>query len=89
SGLITYTVTGDGLNDLARTLPGRPGVDMVAPFGASLHVSGRDRAHLRATIASFHDHGGLHWQESEPSLEDVFIDLMSSAQDNFRESTVA
>jgi ABC-2 type transport system ATP-binding protein len=89
SGLITYTVTGDGLNDLARTLPGRPGVDMVAPFGASLHVSGRDRERLRATIASFRDHAGLHWQESEPSLEDVFIELMSSAQDNFRESTVA
>jgi len=89
SGLITYTVTGEGLNDLARALPGRPGVDMVAPFGASLHVSGRDRARLRATIASLRDHAGLHWQESEPSLEDVFIDLMSSAQDNFRESTVA
>jgi ABC-2 type transport system ATP-binding protein len=89
SGLMTYTVTGEGLNDLARTLPGRPGVDMVAPFGASLHVSGRDPELLRATIASFHDHGGLHWQESEPSLEDVFIELMSSARDNFQDGAVA
>jgi len=88
SGLITYTVTGEGLNDLARTLPGRPGVDMVAPFGASLHVSGRDHERLRATIASFHDHAGLHWQESDPSLEDVFIELMSTARDNFQEGTV-
>jgi len=89
SGLITYTVTGERVNDLARTLPGRPGVDMVAPFGASLHVSGRDRERLRATIASFQHQGGLRWQESEPSLEDVFIELMGSARDNFQESTVA
>jgi ABC-2 type transport system ATP-binding protein len=52
-------------------------------------VSGRDRERLRATIASLRDHGGLHWQEGEPSLEDVFIELMSSARDNFQDSTVA
>jgi ABC-2 type transport system ATP-binding protein len=88
SGLITYTVTGEGLSDLARALPGRPGVDMVAPFGASLHVSGRDRERLRATVASFRNRAGVHWQESEPSLEDVFIELMSSAPDNFQDNTV-
>src|SRR5262245_10394961 len=89
SGLITYTVIGEGLNDLARTLPGRPGVDMVAPFGASLHVSGRDHERLRTTVASFRDRAELHWQESEPSLEDVFIELMSTARDNFQSSTVS
>jgi ABC-2 type transport system ATP-binding protein len=26
----------------------------------------------------------LHWEESEPSLEDVFIDLMTRAKDNFQ-----
>ena len=33
---------GDGLNELPDELAGKPGVDMVAPFGTSLHVSGRD-----------------------------------------------
>src|SRR5712672_4693883 len=43
SALSTYTVTGDDLNTLTTELTGKPGVDMVAPFGTSLHVSGRDR----------------------------------------------
>ncbi|MBV9234258.1 MAG: ABC transporter ATP-binding protein [Xanthobacteraceae bacterium] len=88
SGLATYTVTGEGLNELAHDLAERPGVDMVAPFGASLHVSGRDRERLQATMTSLRDRPGLHWHESEPSLEDVFIELMNRARDNFQDSTV-
>ena len=38
---------GAGLNALADELRHRDGVDMVAPFGASLHVSGRDAASSR------------------------------------------
>ena len=51
SALSTYTVTGDDLHKLQDQLTGQPGIDMVAPFGTSLHVSGRDRAALEATIA--------------------------------------
>ena len=57
---------------------------MVAPFGASLHVAGRDAAALDAAVAQFRDRRELSWTESAPSLEDVFIDLMSRSQDNFR-----
>ena len=57
---------------------------MVAPFGASLHVSGRDPQLLERTIAHYRERGGARWQRSEPSLEDVFIELMNSAQDNFQ-----
>ena len=63
---------------------GKPGVDMVAPFGTSLHVSGRDEAALEAAIAPYRDDPALHWTHSEPSLEDVFIDLMGRAKDNFQ-----
>ena len=83
SALTTYTVTGDDLQTLSEALAGRPGIDMVAPFGNSLHVSGRDRAALEASIAPWRDHAGLSWQHGEPSLEDVFIDLMSRSRDNF------
>ncbi|HEY4773755.1 MAG TPA: ABC transporter ATP-binding protein [Xanthobacteraceae bacterium] len=83
SGLITYTVTGEDVNGLARELGGRAGIDMVAPFGASLHVSGRDARALEAAIAPYRARAGLHWQRSEPSLEDVFIELMNRARDNF------
>lgn len=83
SALTTYTVTGE-LGGLAAELDGKPGVDMVAPFGTSLHVSGRDVAALEASIAPWREKSGLHWQKSHPSLEDVFIELMNRSRDNFQ-----
>ncbi|CCD94750.1 putative ABC transporter (ATP-binding protein) [Bradyrhizobium sp. ORS 375] len=84
SKLTTYTVSGDDLRGLAADLAGKPGVDMVAPFGTSLHVSGRDRDALDAAIAPWRDKPGLQWQPAAPSLEDVFIDLMNRSRDNFQ-----
>ncbi len=83
SSLSTWNVTGD-LNGLAAELTGKPGVDMVAPFGTSLHVSGRDEQALEASIAPYRTGDKRHWQKSAPSLEDVFIDLMSRSKDNFQ-----
>src|SRR6201987_2865221 len=82
SALTTYTVTGDDLQALARELAGQPGIDMVAPFGTSLHVSGRDEAALEATTARYRQDKRWHWQHGEPSLEDVFIELMTGSKDN-------
>jgi ABC-2 type transport system ATP-binding protein len=84
SALTTYTVTGGDLHALQERLTGKPGVDMVAPFGTSLHVSGRDRTALEATIAPWREREEYHWQQSEPSLEDVFIELMTRSRDNFQ-----
>ena len=84
SHLSTYVVTGPGLNALADELRHRDGVTMVAPFGASLHVSGRDAAKLDEAIASYRDNPALVWQRAEPSLEDVFIELMGHARDTYR-----
>jgi ABC-2 type transport system ATP-binding protein len=87
SHLTTYVVNasnGTGLAELSHELGNKPGVDMVAPFGTSLHVSGRDAKALEAAIAPYRDHKGLDWQHSQPSLEDVFIDLMSKSRDNFQ-----
>jgi ABC-2 type transport system ATP-binding protein len=87
SHLTTYTVNaanGIGLIRLAEELAARPGIDMVAPFGASLHVSGRDEPALEAAIASYREQSGLVFTRSHASLEDVFIDLLARAQDNFQ-----
>jgi ABC-2 type transport system ATP-binding protein len=87
SHLTTYTVSaknGDSLNKYAEELERRPGVDMVAPFGTNLHVSGRDQAALDAAIAPDRDRPDLAWTKSQASLEDVFIDLLAKAQDNFQ-----
>jgi len=84
SNLTTYTVTGDNLMRLNAELDGKPGIDTVAPFGTSLHVSGRDEAALEKAIAKYRKDKSLTWQRTEPSLEDVFIGLMASAKDNYQ-----
>jgi ABC-2 type transport system ATP-binding protein len=84
SGLITYTVCGGDLHRLASELTNKLGIDSVAPFGTSLHVSGRTPAALEAAIAPYRDDPTYHWSRSSPSLEDVFIDLMGRAKDNFQ-----
>jgi ABC-2 type transport system ATP-binding protein len=87
SRLTTYVVSatnGEALNRLTEALAGKPGIDMVAPFGTSLHVAGRDAAALEATIAPYRTGAEFEWKRSEPSLEDVFIELMGRARDNFQ-----
>jgi ABC-2 type transport system ATP-binding protein len=84
SGLNTWVVSGGDLRQLGATLQSREGIDMVAPFGAELHVSGRDHDALDAAIKAAKKQDGAHrWTRGEPSLEDVFILLMNNAKDNF------
>ena len=84
SGLSTWVVSGPDLQHLAEELHKRKGVDMVAPFGTELHVSGRDKRALNAVIAEAKKADGAHrWTRGQPSLEDVFILLMSNAKDNY------
>ncbi|MEI2384002.1 ABC transporter ATP-binding protein [Breoghania sp. JC706] len=83
ANLETWTVSGPDLHELADKLLAAEGIDMVAPFGASLHVAGRDHAALEAAIAPWRDDTRYTWTSSDATLEDVFIDLMSRSQDNF------
>jgi ABC-2 type transport system ATP-binding protein len=82
SHLITFNGAGAGVDRLADELKTKAGVEMVAPFGAALHVSGTDRAALEAAIAPYRTEAVV-WSEVEPTLEDVFIQLMEASQDNF------
>ncbi|MBW6399002.1 ABC transporter ATP-binding protein [Roseomonas sp. HJA6] len=79
SGLFTWHVSGPErrIASLAHELASRAGCEMVAPFGATLHVSGPDEAALEAAIAPYRDEPGLSWTKDEPSLEDAFIHLMT------------
>jgi ABC-2 type transport system ATP-binding protein len=38
---------------------------------------------MEGSLKPFMADGRLKWEPSEPSLEDVFIDLMSRSKDNF------
>jgi ABC-2 type transport system ATP-binding protein len=80
SKLVTFRAEGPGADRLAGELAGRPGVEMSAPFGLALHVSGTDRAALEAAIAPWRK-PPLVWKETEPTLEDVFIHLMGRQED--------
>lgn len=80
SGLYALQGEGPGADRLATEIEGRPGVAMAAPFGTSLHVCGPDKAALRAAVRPWADR--VKWSEAEPTLEDVFINLMRTATDN-------
>lgn len=87
SGLKTWTVSGptqQRIHRLARDLAGRNGVDIVAPFGTVLHVSGTDRDALARAISPYRGEVGLVWAEDAPTLEDVFILMMKQTPDNFQ-----
>lgn len=75
SGLVTFEANGPRADRLANEIAGKPGVEMAAPFGAALHVSGTDRKALERAIEPFRRQP-WRWVEVEPSLEDVFIHLM-------------
>jgi ABC-2 type transport system ATP-binding protein len=77
AGLSTWEVEGTSAMAVADELRGKPGVEMVAPFGNALHVSGTDRAALEATLEALRSRQGLAVREVAPGLEDVFIHLMS------------
>ena len=83
AGLTTFVVQGPGLEAVAAALQDRPGVDQVAPFGATLHVVGSDREKLEAALADVgKEFEGVKVMPGETSLEDVFIQFMAGSKDN-------
>jgi ABC-2 type transport system ATP-binding protein len=78
SGLAVWSVEGPDLAALADALKPTAGVASVAAFGNALHVVGRDAARLDAAIAPYRERPALRWLRTEPNLEDVFINLLSS-----------
>jgi ABC-2 type transport system ATP-binding protein len=79
--LHTWEISGNGLHGLSPALRALPGVDLVATFGATLHVSGRDGEQMRASLQDFLADTELAMAPMVPSLEDAFIDLMQGTQD--------
>jgi ABC-2 type transport system ATP-binding protein len=75
--LVTWEVSGPSarLAELNARLKGQPGVSHVTAFGNTLHVTGEDETQLERAIAAHR--ASLQWTRTRPSLEDVFIHLMS------------
>jgi ABC-2 type transport system ATP-binding protein len=83
AGLTTYRVTGHRIEAGVDAIRSSPGVGQVVPFGRALHVSGRDAATLDLTAQRLGS-PDQKWDRVEPGLEDVFIALMDTSKDNFR-----
>ena len=81
SGLVTFNGAGPGVGRIAHELEERPGVLSASAFGTSVHVSGTDKRELERAIAPWH-RAPFEWEEVEPSLEDVFIQLMADQPDD-------
>ncbi|MGO4326376.1 ABC transporter ATP-binding protein [Cupriavidus sp. 2TAF22] len=81
--LVTWSVQGDQLAALSEQLRDAPGVEQTVVFGNALHVTGHDAPTLEATLRRVA--GTQHRIERiDTSLEDVFIHMMSGAEDNMR-----
>jgi ABC-2 type transport system ATP-binding protein len=88
-GLTTFKVEGKNLARLEAELKALPGVEQVARFGASLHVSGTNETQLAALAAEMSARGEARWSKQEAGLEEAFIYLMAGARDNFARDRAA
>ncbi|MFZ2031473.1 MAG: ABC transporter ATP-binding protein [Vitreimonas sp.] len=83
--LACWSIEGRPLQPAQDMLEGAPGVDLVARFGASIHVCGRDPVALEKTILKVKEaqpHVTVH--RIEAGFEEIFIYLMAESRDNFQ-----
>ncbi len=76
SGLHTFVLRANPSEALMNALLDLPSVSQVAPFGATLHVVGLDRAKMESELAAYAAAHGLAFEPGATSLEDVFIHFM-------------
>jgi len=83
SGLHTWTLNGQRVNEVTAELRANPAIAQVVPFGLTLHVSSMDGATLATLVQKLARQYQLQAEEAAPRLEDIFIQLMGSSTDNF------
>lgn len=83
-GMSAYAIEGGDLSQISQALKGKPGADVVARFGASLHVAGDDKAALDRAIAPYRAAPGVTVTTIEPGLEEVFIRLLAQSEENWK-----
>jgi ABC-2 type transport system ATP-binding protein len=82
--LATWQIQGAAHTPLSEELRALPEIQQVVAFGSDLHVSSQNIEGLE-TIAARYQEGEFRWKRIASGLEDVFICLMGTARDNFRE----
>lgn len=82
-GLHALRIETPQLDEATRRLKVVGGYDVLARFGAAIHVAGRDADALRHSVERIGDLEDLQIEEIEAGLEEAFIYLMTGATDNF------
>jgi ABC-2 type transport system ATP-binding protein len=81
--LTTWEISGGDLAEISASLRGKPGVEQIAAFGSSLHVTGADAAILEKTLREATAGTSYHARPTQTGLEDDYIHLMQKSVDNF------
>ena len=81
SGLVTFNGEGPDIGRISHELEAKPGVLGASAFGTAVHVSGTDKRALEQAIAPWRK-DPYEWEQVDPSLEDVFIQLMADQPDD-------
>jgi ABC-2 type transport system ATP-binding protein len=84
-GLHAWRIAGQPLQEAQDQLENAPGVEMVARFGAEIHVCGKDASALERAVQQVKTaHPQLKVERIEAGFEEIFIYLMTGAADNFK-----
>ncbi len=84
-GLACWRIAGRPLQQAQQLLEAAAGVDLVARFGAEIHVCGRDGAALeRAVRAVKQAQPHVRIEPIDAGFEEIFIYLMAEGRDNFQ-----
>ncbi len=82
-GLVARRIETPALDEATRRLKAAGGYDVLARFGAAIHVAGRDADALAAATKAVEDLPKVQIETIEAGLEEAFIFLMTGATDNF------
>jgi len=84
-GLSCWRIAGRPLQPAQAMLEGAPGVELVARFGAEIHVCGHDAAALQRAVRRVKEgHPHVEIEPIEAGFEEIFIYLMAGSVDNFQ-----
>lgn len=81
AGLYTWTATGENVYQLRDELSQYPSIEHISQHGNRLHICGTDQHALLTTLRPYQFSFDFQWQGKQTSIEDVFIYLMNSTQE--------
>ena len=82
-GLSAYRIESDELDEATRRIKAAGGYDVLARFGAAIHVAGKNRAALERAAHAADGLSAVEIEKIDAGLEEAFIYLMTGAADNF------